>query len=335
VKTEKVGKPERLMNVLALLLSARHPIPFSDIAGRVVGYDDGAAPDALEKRFDRDREDLRELGVDVEYARETAEMPPGYFVRKDAVFQRKVAITNEEAMLLSIAGRVGAAATGGGALFEALKSALRKLAVDTPLVEPPAGSGGVGVLRVDAGDARSRELVASLAEAIARERRLRFKYLGIRDRTAQARRVSPWGLGMFRGAWYLAGFDHERREIRVFKVARIQGKVAPDPGKPAPEDQVPAAFKMEDHLPREAFDVGSSEPETIVLRVQGPPDRAAFSPGVKPKLVSEEGETSVVSIEVKRPLGLVPWILSRGGDVEVLRPAALRAAVKQAAEALA
>lgn len=332
---EKVGKPERLMNVLALLLASRTPVPFSEIAGRVIGYDDGAASDALEKRFDRDREDLRELGVEVEYVREAGESPGGYFVRKDAIFLRKIAITNEEAMLLSVAGRVGAAATGGGALFDALQSALRKLAVDTPLVDPAAGRDSVGVLRVDAGDAASRQLVAGLADAIAKERRLKFRYQGMRDGSAQARRVSPWGLGMFRGAWYLAGFDHERRGIRVFKVARIHGKVAPDSGPRAPEDSVPPDFRMEDHVPREAFDVGSAAPETVELRVLGPPDRAAFSPGVKPKVISQEDGTSVVSIEVRRPLGLVPWVLSCGGDVEVIRPAALRAAVRQAAEGLA
>jgi predicted DNA-binding transcriptional regulator YafY len=332
VTAEKVGKPERLMNVLALLLSARNPVPFSEIAGRVIGYDDGAGADALEKRFDRDRQDLRELGVEVEYAHETAEMSGGYFIRKDATFQRKIAITREEAMLLSVAGRVGAAATGGGALLDALKGALRKLAVDTPLVEP--GREEVGVLRVDAGDARSKQLVASLAEAIARGQRSSFKYRGMQDRAAQARRVSPWGLGMFRGAWYLAGFDHARKATRVFKVARIQGKVAPDPGPRAPEDTAPADFRMEDHLPREAYDHGASPKETVVLRVLGPPDRAAFSPGVKPKVVSDDGTTSVVAIEVRRPLGLVPWVLSCGGDVEVVRPAALRSAVRRAAEEL-
>jgi proteasome accessory factor B len=332
--SEKVGKPERLMNVLALLLASRTPVPFSSIAGRVIGYDDGAGSDALEKRFDRDRQDLRELGVEVEYAGETAEMPAGYFVRKDAVFQRKIAITNEEAMLLSVAARVGAAATGGGALFDALKGALRKLAVDTPLVEHPPGREAVGVLRLDAGDRMSRRLVAGLAEAIAREQRLKFRYRGMSDRAANARRVSPYGLGMFRGAWYLAGFDHDRRAIRVFKVARIAGKVEPDPGPATPQDSVPEDFRMQDHIPREAYDLGSSEPETVLLRVEGPPGRVAFSPGVEPKVVSDDGSTAVVSVEVRRPLGLVPWVLSCGGDVEVVSPATLRAAVRRAAEAL-
>ena len=55
---------------------------------------------------------------------------------------------------------------------------------------------------------------------------------------------------------------------------------------------------------------------------------------MKPAVVSDDGTTAVVSIEVKKPLALVPWVLSSGGDVEVLRPAALRSAVREAARAL-
>jgi proteasome accessory factor B len=331
---DKVEKPERLLNLLALFLGSRVPVPFSDIAGRVVGYDDGAEPEALEKRFDRDRVDLRELGVNVEYAQESAELPAGYFVRKDAIFQRRVTITNEEAMLLSVAGRVGSAATGGGALFEALRSAFRKLAVDVPPVDPGQGGDPVAVLRVDAGDPRSREAIAAIAQAIARERRIRFRYRGMRDDKARVRVVSPHGLGMFHGAWYLAGFDHDRREIRVFKAARIEGKVEQDPGARKPEDSVPASFEMQDHLPKEAYDLGPSAPRSVVLRVLGPPDRAAFSTGLSPEVLSDDGTTAVVSIKVRKPLALVPWVLSCGGDVEVVRPATLRAAVRSAAGAL-
>ena len=49
----KVLKLERQLNLVSYLLSSRMPVPFSDIRGRVVGYDDDASPDAVEKRFDR------------------------------------------------------------------------------------------------------------------------------------------------------------------------------------------------------------------------------------------------------------------------------------------
>jgi proteasome accessory factor B len=330
----KVGKAERLLNLLALFLGSRAPVPFSGIAGRVAGYDDGAASDALEKRFDRDRGDLRELGVAVEYGQPLAEMPPGYFVRKDAVFQRKVTITTEEAVLLSAAARVGAAATGGGRLLDALQSALRKLAVDAPPVDAPAGPGSVPVLRVDAGDLRASASIAGIAEAIARKQRLRFRYRGMRDERARARVVSPWGLGLFRGSWYLAGFDHERRGIRVFKAARIQGSVVADAGGARPEDVPPPGFRIEEHLPREAHDVGRAAPRAVFLRVARHLDPAAFAPSLDPKVQSTDARGSFVSIKARRPEALVPWILSSGGDVAVVKPASLRASVARAADAL-
>ena len=325
--TEKVGKPERLMNVLALLLASRTPVPFSSIAGRVIGYDDGAAPDALEKRFDRDRQDLRELGVEVEYAGETAEMPAGYFVRKDAVFQRKIAITNEEAMLLSVAARVGAAATGGGALFDALKGALRKLAVDTPLVEHPPGREAVGVLRVDAGDRMSRRLVAGLAEAIAREQRLKFRYRGMRDRDGELEAREP-----------LRARDVPRRVVprglrpRPARDPRLQGRA----GSPARWIRTPVRPRRRTPFPRTS---GCRTTSRARPTTSGPRSRRRSSCASKGLPAGRRSlrawsrrssrttaTTSVVSVEVRRPLGLVPWVLSCGGDVEVVSPATLRAA---------
>jgi proteasome accessory factor B len=146
--------------------------------------------------------------------------------------------------------------------------------------------------------------------------------------------VSPYGLGLFRGAWYLVGHDHARKAIRVFKIARIEGGIDPAPGGPKPEDHVPENFSVQEHLPREAFDLGSGEPTSVVLRVVGPADRAAFAPGVFPRVLAEEAGVTTVSVLVRHPLALVPWILSCGGDVEVVEPATLRGAVSDATRAL-
>src|SRR5204863_5376054 len=63
----KIAKTERLLNLVAFLLSSRTAVPFSKIKGRVSGYDDDATPEALEKRFDRDKAELRALGVPIVY----------------------------------------------------------------------------------------------------------------------------------------------------------------------------------------------------------------------------------------------------------------------------
>jgi predicted DNA-binding transcriptional regulator YafY len=128
----KISKAERQMNLVSMLLASRIPVPLTSILGSVAGYDDTDVPkDTLEKRFDRDRKELRAIGLDVEY-HPLDDGIGGYTIDRRKNLQRPLKLTPAEATLLSIAGRIGAAATGGGALHEALKSALRKLAVDTP-----------------------------------------------------------------------------------------------------------------------------------------------------------------------------------------------------------
>ena len=76
----KVLKLERQLNLVSYLLSARAPVPFADIRGRVVGYDDEATPDAVEKRFDRDKADLRAIGVNIDYVTSDSFGRAGYVI---------------------------------------------------------------------------------------------------------------------------------------------------------------------------------------------------------------------------------------------------------------
>ena len=47
----KIAKTERLLNLVAFLLSSRTAVPFSRIKGRVAGYDDDASPDPADVRM--------------------------------------------------------------------------------------------------------------------------------------------------------------------------------------------------------------------------------------------------------------------------------------------
>src|SRR5205814_4718780 len=59
---EEVSKTERILNLVSFLLKERRPVPWREIAGRVVGYDDGSDPKSLERRFERDKSALKEMG---------------------------------------------------------------------------------------------------------------------------------------------------------------------------------------------------------------------------------------------------------------------------------
>ncbi|MBP6729383.1 MAG: WYL domain-containing protein, partial [Microthrixaceae bacterium] len=59
-----MSKLERLLNLTALLLETRRPIPVEEIGRTIEGY--SADPVAFRRAFERDKDDLRELGIPVE-----------------------------------------------------------------------------------------------------------------------------------------------------------------------------------------------------------------------------------------------------------------------------
>jgi proteasome accessory factor B len=311
------------MNLIALLFASKSPVPFREIAGRVIGYDDLAAPDALEKRFDRDKSDLRSLGIPITYKSAEHGDEAGYVVDTSEVFQQKVVLTPQESLLLAIAGRVGAPATGGGALEEALKGALRKLAVDTVGVDPLAEMVPVTVLRTCSGDPITQKNVAVLSDALTGNQSVSFRYQGMRDDQPRDRVVNPYGLGLARGAWYLVGHCHLRVNTRVFRVSRILGGVTANPKMATFE--VPDAFQLEDYLKKEFWEFGSGEMIPITLALRG--GAMPCMEGMALKETRRDGEWTILETELRHPRTVIPWVLSSGGDVRVLAPLDLRAQV--------
>src|SRR5438445_5749373 len=67
--------------------------------------------------------------------------------------------------------------------------------------------------------------LAALAQAVLTGGRVTFRYRTGETFSDQTRRVECRGLGYRNGAWYFAGFDIDRRDVRVFRVGRIAGDV--------------------------------------------------------------------------------------------------------------
>ncbi len=317
------------MNLVALLLAASEPVPLSEVIGRVAGFDDeGLAFNTLEKRFDRDRKDLRAIGLDVEYLGRADGMG-GYRIDRSKSMQKPLNLLPSEAALLAIAGRIGAAATGGGALHEALKSALRKLAVDIPTDDPTPATLPLLVARRRRNEVGTHSRVELLARAVSESLVVRFSYLGGRDTEPNARTVTPFGLGLALGAWYLVGACHDRNAVRVFRLSRMAGSVSIDHlAAPRRKD---ADFDLRSHLPVQPFDVGKGEKTRIVLRLRGARRAQVFDPALSPRVVTQDRDGLVVELKARHPEGFVHWILTAGGDIEALEPSSLRQRVHAAA----
>jgi proteasome accessory factor B len=323
-------KRERLLNLIAVLMDAKEPVTFRSIRERVVGYDDAAQEDAKEKRFERDKKELRDLGIEVEYVddhRGTA----GYVIRSECIVQREMQFTNEDVLLLSMAARGGEAATGGGLLARSLKSALRKLAVDLP--DGAESRELTNLLQLGSATTRTAEceVLTTLVGAVARSCKVRFVYWPLAGEKSE-REVEPYGLGMVRGAWYLVGRCLRQQGIRTFKLARIQGEVRLSSAHAEREFECPVDFTLARYLQDEGWDLGEREPVTVRLKVAA----GSATPQLPARAmeIARDGSGVIYELSVRRPEQIVPWILARAGAVSVEAPVELREVVRETAQRL-
>jgi predicted DNA-binding transcriptional regulator YafY len=264
---DSVPKFERLMNLVAFLLASPEPVPFPTIRKMVIGYNDPAREDAVEKRFDRDKKELRAIGIPIDYVAGDERGRDGYYIPRGQYFHRELELTDEEAALLAVLGN--AARGGSDAVSANLRAALLKMSIDSPLpeeVQEMVAQRHLLAFSRGRKDRAALDNVDRLVRAATERREVRFRYRRPDAREASPRRVHPYGLGYRDGEWYVVGEDLGRRAVRQFKVSRIQGAVQVAKGRGG-EFEVPHGFDVEKHLERAPweFEGGKEEWARIVF----------------------------------------------------------------------
>lgn len=302
-------KTERLLNLIALLLETRRPLPPEEIRAKIPGYEGGDV--AFRRMFERDKEELRELGLPLELvSADAGEGSEGYRIRKEAATIPDLDLSADERAALLLAAQ----AWEGQAVPGDPDRALMKLSLAAGVSDEGADAGSWFRTRVDA----STPVLGALLDAIERRKRVAFRYRTGGGGEAHTRTVDPYGL-RHRGAWYLAGFDHDRKEIRHFKLERIDGGVKVTAGKQA-DFETPDGVSTE--IPRGPWAEGGAQ-----ARVAFAPDAAwwvARRTGAEASVVREDAW-----VEVSLPFDdrgvFLSWILGFGEDAVVLEPGDLRA----------
>ena len=305
-------KIERLINLTIALLATKRYLTKSEIFNSVDGYE--GTPETKERMFERDKDDLRSLGIEIE----VGSFDPlfndeaGYKIKQEKYQFELGDISSTDVSLLSLAAEAWQAASFGDVAQKALLK-LRSIGIASDEISIP---GSVHKLNDGGQD------LSLITKAIAQNQILIFAYLDSSMKSF-ARRVVPIALSTRSGFWYLSGVDQEIQEIRTFRIDRIQGEVSASEG---PRDfEAPVGFdasKALSHSPTNDFAV-------IDVRVGKATSLRALA--VSTKSLGEWDQIRVPIFNLDSMASLVLW---HGQDALVQEPDNLKELVIQHLEAL-
>lgn len=310
------NRTERLVNLVICLLSTRRYLTAAQIAATVPGYehnpDDPRDHEAFQRKFERDKAELRELGVPLETGTASVfDTEPGYRIAHREYALPDIPLEPDEAAAIGIAARLWQHA----GLAAAASSGLAKLRAAGVDVDPQATLDLEPVVTVDP--------AFEPLTAAARDRRVvSFDYRVPEGDAPTARRLQPWGVVCWRGRWYVVGHDLAREATRCFRLSRIIGAVRPS-GPPGAY-QPPAGVDLISHVARWFGPVQRTGRATVLVQ----PGRAAglrrWAHAVRSGPVGDELVLPYADAE-----GLAGILVGYGPDVRVLDPPEVREAVIQ------
>lgn len=294
---------ERILNLLAFLLTAARPVTADEIRRTVAGYDH-QSDEAFRRTFERDKATLRRLGVPIRLRpTDRWEVEQGYVVSPDEYRMPDPDLTDEERTALWLAAqvvRIGGRPTGPDAVL--------KLggARTTSALEPFAANLGAEV-----------DLLGELYDAVVTRRFVVFEYRGRR------RRIAPHGLGHRRGHWYLVGKEQDR--TRVFRVDRMTNAKVTGPENAFERDP---GVDVRREIAAQPWEAGTDAPIPVVVRFD--PEVAWWAGrrlgGSEQRRTLDDG-TLEVTLRVNHLDAFIGWVLSFGERAEVLEPPEVRRAV--------
>lgn len=219
----RIPAEERLTNLVVALMATEIGLTKQQILDNVSGYrqraDAGARSDALEKMFERDKDELRTLGVPVETLGDQSD-PNDLREARYRIPQAEydlpgdIEFTPAELAVLRLAGSVWSAESASGDAQAGVRK-IRALGIDGD--EPIIGFAP----RITARD----EAFPVLQEAIEKSRVVVFEYLKPGEDAPRRRSIRPLALVDYEARWHVFGIDVAIEEDRMFLLSRIVGKV--------------------------------------------------------------------------------------------------------------
>ena len=312
----RIPAEERLTNLVVALMATEIGLTKQQILASVSGYRQRAdgRQDALEKMFERDKEDLRALGIPIETLGDHADpndlREARYRIPK-AEYDLPVDIefTSAELAVLRLAGSVWSEESLSGDAQAGVRK-IRALGIDVD--EPIIGFAP----RITARDAAFAPLQGAIERSVA----VAFDYLKPGEEAPRRRRVQPLALVEYEARWHVFGRDVDADGDRMFLLTRIVGDVVVDLRRlPAPSCARARASarsrawrRSPRRIPRCSRSRRAPRPRCVSAVARQPAVQGIRLPYVDLHILADE-------------------LASYGPEVRVVEPAPLRAAVIDAA----
>jgi proteasome accessory factor B len=295
-----VQKLERLLNLTAVLLHSSRPLSVTELREQVPGYPESDV--AFHRGFERDKDDLREMGIPLDLIPIPGTDPPaeGYRIPRDRYYLPDPGLEAEERLALQLAA--SAIRLDG---VEGMEALWKLGGSEADEVDVPA----LAALPSD-------DRVPPLWDAVTRRASVRFAYRDLE------REVEPHRIAFQRGHWYLRGFDTTRGEVRVYRVDRIDGAIQIGrPGSFEPPADDPT-------MVLEGWQLGDDPPVRAVLHIDASHVPMALGLIDDGEVVGRDPDGGLdVALTVVNQEAFVGLVLSFLDHAEVLEPQTIRNAI--------
>lgn len=279
------SKVRRWIDLIATLLGAQRPLTFYEIAAKAPAYMVNGAPPttkaeskSTKRTFERDKDELRDLGVPIESLSESGEEGFLYSLRVSDFYLPYLGIVSERGIKLpdKVARRgyqsvqslafdsdelqviaAGAARVlhiGDAELAATARTAVRKLAFDLPLGATDGRTDDVLVPPRGRADTR---MLSKLGDALFNRKRVTCQYHGMAAAVATERTLEAYGLFYVSGHWYLCARDIAKDALRNFRVSRVVKARVNVTAPGTPDYDIPGDFSLRAHAQsRQAWEIG-------------------------------------------------------------------------------
>ncbi len=291
---------ERILNLLAYLLTVRGPVTADEIRQTVAGYDQESDA-AFRRTFERDKDLLRSLGVPLTMtAIDIWEVEDGYVVPTDEYAIEDPELTDDErSALLAAAQAVQFSGQTAGL------SAIFKLGGASPVLNAPNVAADLG---------HDLEQLAVLFDAVSTHTKVSFDYSGTK------RTVTPYALAHRLGHWYLAA--PEVSDLDVVKAFRVDRMSDPELADKRSTYTVPADFSASEVIPQTPETLLASRTATVRFDADLAGIVSEHTPNAKE--VGRDAESVLFELPVPYDASFVGWVLGFDDRAEVVEPADLR-----------